>query len=201
MPSRSGCRPDRPTFPGSRQRSHRSAGRAGRRRCAGRPDRDKSRPRCRTTAGPSRRARIRPCGPHRPRQVPGGVVTAAAEEKATLRLDLQHRRRPAFVWQFGPKPPARPHDRLRHPAGHVFRAHAACSRGGRSAGQVGTGGLLVSELERDYRRGAFAVLNFTASRMSAFSARSSMVAPSTKSIARTVLLSRRVLKSRFGSFN
>src|SRR5687768_17053586 len=46
----------------------------------------------------------------------------------------------------------------------------------------------------------FDVFNLTASSMSAFSAASSTVSSSWKSMARTVLLSRRVLKSFFGSF-
>jgi hypothetical protein len=46
----------------------------------------------------------------------------------------------------------------------------------------------------------FRVFSPTASRMSASSAASSTVSPSWKSMARTVLLSRRVLKSFFGSF-
>ena len=50
-----------------------------------------------------------------------------------------------------------------------------------------------------YRSRTFNVLSATASRMSALSASSSTLSPSRKSMARTVLLSRRVLKSFFGS--
>ena len=51
-----------------------------------------------------------------------------------------------------------------------------------------------------YRSRFFGVFTLTASTMSAFSAASSTVSPSWNSMARTVLLSRRVLKSFFGSF-
>jgi hypothetical protein len=52
-----------------------------------------------------------------------------------------------------------------------------------------------------YRLCIFDVFSPTASRMSAFRAASSTVSPSWKSMARTVLLSKRVLKSFFGSFS
>ena len=48
-----------------------------------------------------------------------------------------------------------------------------------------------------YRSRSFDVFTLTASRMSAFSAASLTASPSKKSMARTVLLSRRVLKSFF----
>src|SRR5258706_1639898 len=51
-----------------------------------------------------------------------------------------------------------------------------------------------------YRSRSFDVFTLTASRMSAFNAASFTVSPSWKSMARTVLPSRRVLKSFFGSF-
>src|SRR5262245_42849435 len=52
-----------------------------------------------------------------------------------------------------------------------------------------------------YRLRIFDVFSPTASRMSAFRAASSTVSPSWKSMARTVLLSKRVLKRFFGSFS
>jgi len=65
-----GCCLDLALLPSSRRRSRRSADRTGTRRRAGRPGRGMSWPRCRAAEWPIRRARIRPCGPHRAHRVP-----------------------------------------------------------------------------------------------------------------------------------
>src|SRR5262249_38520100 len=56
-------------------------------------------------------------------------------------------------------------------------------------------------LPRDYRERPFDVFSPTASRISALKAASSSVSSLWESMARTVLLSRRVLKRFFGSFS
>ncbi len=72
--------------------------------------------------------------------------------------------------------------------------------GSEASARRGRHGTTVVVENPFYRSRVFGVFSLTASRISALNTASSTVSVSWKSMARTVLLSRRVLKSFFGSF-